>query len=60
GSPGAGAGTDGTDVGIYGGSYPYKHGAVPFNPHVQINQIDNQTNGQGELPVNIRVAAQER
>jgi hypothetical protein len=58
--PGVGAGTNGADIGIYGGTYPYKEGAVPFNPHVQLRLIDSQTNGQGELPVNIKVAAQDR
>jgi hypothetical protein len=58
--PGVDAGSDGTDMGIYGGSHPFKEGTVPYNPHVQIKQIDNQTNGQGELPVNVRVAAQDR
>ncbi len=28
-----GAGTNGTDCGIYGGDNPYKDGAVPINPH---------------------------
>lgn len=58
--PGVGAGSDGTNVGIYGGSYGAKEGFVPYNPHVQVNQIDNQTNGQGNLPVHIQVAAQDR
>jgi hypothetical protein len=58
--PGTGAGIDGTDVGIYGGSHPFKEGLVPFNPHIQLRQIDYQTNGLGELPVNIKVAAQDR
>ncbi len=58
GSPGIGHGTDGTDVGIYGTSSPYKPGAVPYNPHFRTATIAPATNTNGELPVNIRVAAQ--
>lgn len=55
---GVGFGTDGTDVGIYGTASPYKPGGVPFNPHFQQATIGTATNAAGELPVNIRVAAQ--
>lgn len=58
GSPGIGAGTDGNDLGIYGSSSPYKDGAIPFNPHYRQAEIEPSTNTNGELPVNIRVAAQ--
>lgn len=58
GSPGQGHGTDGTDVGIYGTSSPYKPGGVPYNPHFRQADIAPATNANGELPVNIRVAAQ--
>lgn len=58
GGPGSGFGLDGTDVGIYGTSDPYKAGAVPFNPHFRQAIIAPATNPNGELPVNIRVAAQ--
>jgi hypothetical protein len=58
GSPGIGAGTDGNDIGIYGSSSPYKDGAIPFNPHFRQADIAPSTNANGELPVNIRVAAQ--
>lgn len=59
GSPGLGFGTDGADLGIYGTASPYKPGAVPFNPHYRQAEIAPSTNNNGELPVNIRVAAQE-
>ncbi len=59
GSPGVGHGTDGTDVGIYGSSSPYKPGGVPFNPHFRQATIAPSTNNNGALPVNIRVAAQQ-
>lgn len=58
GSPGIGAGNDGTDIGIYGTSSPYKPGNVPFNPHYRAAAIGTSTNANGDLPVNIRVAAQ--
>lgn len=51
-------GNDGTPVGIYGGTHVYKEGAVPSNPHIQFSNITPQTDGQGQLPVNIRVRAQ--
>ena len=57
-SPGVGAGNDGNDIGIYGSGLPYKEGAAPYNPHYQAATIDAATNGNGELPVNIRMAAQ--
>jgi len=55
---GVGMATDGTDVGIYGTSSPYKPGAVPFNPHFRSAAIAVATDGNGDLPVNIRAAAQ--
>ncbi|MBK6543141.1 MAG: hypothetical protein IPG10_18025 [Flavobacteriales bacterium] len=58
GSPGVAYGTDGTDLGIYGTASPYKPGAVPYNPHFHSADIAPATNSSGELPVNIRVAAQ--
>jgi hypothetical protein len=59
-SPCKNAGTDGTDIGIYGGSTPYKAGAVPFNPHINQAVISSQTDKDGKLPVNIVVTAQDR
>jgi len=59
-SPGKNAGTDGTDVGIYGGIYPWKEGSIPFNPHFQQVQVSPKTDANGNLNVNIKVEAQER
>jgi hypothetical protein len=56
---GKNAGHDGTDVGIYGGSFPWKEGSVPFNPHFQKVKISSQTDINGNLNVNIKVAAQD-
>lgn len=57
--PGKNAGTDGTDIGIYGGSYPWKEGSIPFNPHIQYKKINAKTNSNGTLPVQIKVKAQD-
>jgi hypothetical protein len=57
-SPGVGAGNDGRDIGIYGSGSPYKEGASPYNPHYRAADIGGATNSSGELPVNIRMAAQ--
>lgn len=58
GSPGIGAADDNTNIGIYGSLTPFKAGGVPYNPHFQQATIAPSTNSNGELPVNIRVAAQ--
>jgi hypothetical protein len=57
---GKNAGKDGTDIGIYGGAFPWKEGSLPFNPHYQKIQINPTTDNNGNLNVNIRVAAQQR
>ena len=59
-SPGKNAGTDGTDIGIYGGAFPWKEGSVPHNPHIINKTIGSTTNSNGALPVKITVGAQER
>jgi hypothetical protein len=59
-SPGINGGTDGTDIGIYGGLFPWKEGQIPFNPHIQKKTISGTTDPNGNLNVNIKVAAQDR
>jgi hypothetical protein len=59
GSPGIGAAEDGTNIGIYGTTMPYKDGAVPYSPHIRLVDIENQA-VNGELGVKITVAAQEK
>jgi len=59
-SPCKNAGTDGTDIGIFGGPAPYKAGAVPFNPHINKALISSQTDRDGKLQINITVSAQDR
>ncbi len=54
-----GTATDGTNPGIYGTSMPYKEGAVPYNPHIRLVDIDNEA-VNGNLGVKITVAAQEK
>lgn len=51
-------GTDNMEVGIYGGLYVFKEGSVPINPHINLKNIAPQTNTNGELPIQIRVNAQ--
>jgi len=60
GSLAIGAGAGGGDCGIFGGANPYKEGAVPMNPHVISKNIAPSTNTQGEVPVNIKIGAQDR
>lgn len=52
-------GTDGTQVGIYGGTFPYKEGAVPSNPHFQFKNIAPTTDINGDLNIQIQVEAQD-
>lgn len=58
-NPGDFVGTDGKQVGIYGGSFPYKDGAVPSPPHVRSKTIASSTDGQGKLNVQITTSAQD-
>jgi hypothetical protein len=57
-SPGTYLGTDATQVGIYGGLFPFKTGSVPVNPHIQTKSIAPQTNTNGELQIQFKVGAQ--
>lgn len=51
-------GSDGTQIGLYGGPYIWKDGAIPFNPTIQSKQIANFTDQNGNLKINIKVKAQ--
>jgi hypothetical protein len=57
---GLNAGTDGHDVGVYGGIFPWKDGSVPHNPHVIFKNISGYTDPNGNLQLNIKVKAQEK
>lgn len=59
-SVGKNAGTDGTDIGIYGTSKPCKDGWVPYNPHISYKTIPSESLPNGTLPVNVKVVAQDR
>ncbi len=51
-------GTDGTQVGIYGGLHPFKDGSVPMIPRIVSKNIALGIDPQARLQVNITVAAQ--
>ncbi|MFZ4707454.1 MAG: hypothetical protein ACOYMF_15740 [Bacteroidales bacterium] len=55
-SPAHLAGTDGTDLGIYGTGSPWKEGSVPGNPHIQFKSFSTVN---GNLNVLNKVAAQD-
>ncbi|MEO1415048.1 MAG: hypothetical protein AAFW00_07200 [Bacteroidota bacterium] len=57
-SLGKNGGSDGTDIGIYGGPFPWKDGSIPFHPHIQQKVISPVTDSLGRLPIQIRVRAQ--
>ncbi|MDR3327114.1 MAG: hypothetical protein LBT04_03135 [Prevotellaceae bacterium] len=59
-SPCKNAGADGTDIGMYGGSDPYKAGAVPFHPHIDKLVISSQTDKDGNLKVDIQTSSQTK
>jgi hypothetical protein len=58
-SPATYLGTDGTQIGIYGGAFPYKEGAVPSNPHIESAVVTPVTDGDGKLNVQIKVRAEQ-
>ncbi|NOU60066.1 hypothetical protein [Marinifilum caeruleilacunae] len=59
-SPGVGAASDGTNIGIYGSSIPYKASAVPSNPHFFKVNIASENDADGKLSVELGVQAQDR
>ncbi len=59
-TPGTYVGADATECGIYGGLFGYKEGAVPANPHIRQKTIAATTDVNGQLNVNITVAAQDK
>ena len=61
GSTGIGAAADGTNIGIYGSSLPYKTNAVPFYPHITNTAIeDNADPVTKTLNVQFTVEGQDR
>lgn len=59
GSMAIGAGLGGTDCGIYGGSTPWKEGALPYNPHIHSATVPGVTDQNGNLNVIFKVSAQD-
>jgi hypothetical protein len=57
-NPSSFLGTDGNEVGVFGGFFPFKEGMLPVNPHIQYKNIAPQTNNNGELQIEIKVNAQ--
>lgn len=51
-------GTDGTEVGIYGGLFPWNTEVMPSNPHIMSNTSGTKTNSEGKLLLNVEVSAQ--
>ncbi|MBI3234151.1 MAG: hypothetical protein HYZ42_08935 [Bacteroidetes bacterium] len=58
--PGKNNGTDGTDIGIYGGEFPWKEGSLPVTPLIYDKFIQGSTDVNGNLPVKMKVKAQSR
>lgn len=51
-------GTDGTEIGLYGGNYPWNK--IPCTPRIIESNIDTRTSADGKLKVNIKVEAQTK
>lgn len=57
--PGVSYGADGTDIGIYGGQFPWKENMLPRNPIITNAIVSGATQENGSLPVQITIEAQE-
>lgn len=57
-NPASYLGTDGTQIGLFGGSKPFKQGGLPENPHIRYKNIAPQTDNNGLLSIDIKVGAQ--
>lgn len=51
-------GTDGTQVGVHGGDYPWNK--IPCTPRIIESNIDTKTSADGKLKVSIKVEAQTK
>ena len=51
-------GTDGTQVGLHGGNYPWNK--IPSIPRITESNIDTKTSADGKLKVSIKVEAQTK
>lgn len=59
-TPASYVGTDATEVGIFGGSDPFKEQMIPENPHISVKNIATSTNTSGELQVELKAESQNR
>lgn len=57
---GVGTGSDGTDIGIYGGPTPWKEQAYPINPRITNFFVTPQVPANGIINVNATVEGQSR
>lgn len=48
---------DGTEVGIYGGNYPFK--ALPVTPQINKAKVNSKTNAKGQIQIDFEVDAQQ-
>jgi len=53
-------GLDGSQIGLFGGLFPFKAGGVPVTPHISQKNIAGQTTPDGRLNISVTVAAQDR
>ena len=53
------AGTDGTDIGIYGTTSPFNDNRMPALPYFKVKVIGTETDATGKLPVEIIIEAQD-
>lgn len=51
-------GTDGFQVGLYGGVFPYREMAVTIAPHIKSSSVSSKTDAGGNIGVEITVEAQ--
>lgn len=58
GSPAIGAGYEKVDIGIYGGSNPFKEGGLPAWPHIRTADVDLETQN-GILHIQFEAGAQD-
>ena len=59
-NPASYLGTDGTEVGLFGSTTPFKEQMIPENPHISVKNIQTSTNSAGELQIELKAEAQSR
>jgi hypothetical protein len=59
-SVGKNAANDGRDMGIFGTAFPFKTSRLPSIPFFSIKAISAETDASGNLPVSLKIEAQER